>query len=764
MVKKITALALCIVMLFSMTGYAATFTDVASDGTETAHAINVLSELGIISGMGDGTFSPYTSLTRAQFAKIAVCIMGKTKEAVATTDAFSDVKSTDWYSGYVNVVASEGIITGYPDGSFGADDAVTYAQAITIIVRLLGYDATDVGHKWPQGYIDKAAVLGLTEGMYFSANDVINRQTAAVLIYRALFTDMKNTKTALITKMDKNVYEDVMIVATNNENASLLMNQVQSSQGTFTFEPEVADMAQCVGYEGTLVVNDDAEVIAFVENDGISKSEYTVSAIYQEGNSDNISVICEDGNTVLINSKTTMYMEGNAYTAQKLTEGLNAGSTITFFNENGSLKYIFAEEYKNQGPVTVLENSNVKTLFDIENPDAVRVIRKGVTAAWEDIEVYDVLYYSERTNTIYAYCDRVTGMYEEAYPMKSNVSKVTVSGKEYTLSTLAVVNKLNESEGAFKIGERVTLLFGEDGNVVDAVKLNDTDFSMYGVIVSSGSELSDDADSSGRAEYYVNVKHTDGSTVKYTVEDDSYEDRAGELCIVDFENSYAYLSFPAKKTLTGTVNREANLIGEYKIASDIAILDYVDGNDTVATVSTAKLIDIDGITLNKTDVKQFVLNKKGEIALLYLNNVTGNSSVYGVIVEVPDSGDKSKLKTGTFTVLSGNTKYTFNTSSASYQRGGAVEYYKGVSETTVTNLIQVASGQVIEACNDNVIEMNDKNYILADNATVYVGKNVSELKAVSWKDAVGVKGSVTLYSDRLTREGGKVRVIIIYTN
>ncbi|MBQ8003147.1 MAG: S-layer homology domain-containing protein [Clostridia bacterium] len=763
MIKKITALALCFIMLLSLTSFAATFKDVADDGSETSEAIEVLSELGVLSGMGDGTFSPYTTLTRAQVAKIAVCIMGKTKEAVATTDAFSDVKSTHWYSGYVNVVAKEGIITGYPDGSFGANDPITYAQTVTILIRLLGYNASDVGHKWPQGYLDKASLLGLSEGMSLTANDTVTRADAAVLIYRALFTDMKDTKNALITKMDKNVYEDTIILATSNENASLLVNQVQTDAGIFTFDANTCDMTKFTGCEGTVVVNDESKVIAFVENDSFTKKSYVIMAAYSEGNSDNISLVTENNGTVTINAKTTIYMNGGEYTAAKLSEGINAGSSITLFEENGAVKYAFVEEYKNQGPITVTDETRVKTIFDIENPDKTKVIRKGVSATWDDIERYDVLYYSERTNTLYVYCDRVSGMYEEAYPMKTNVTRVTVSGSEYTLTSMTAVNKLNESAGAFEIGDRVTLLLGEDGGVVDAVSLTDTDVSMYGAIVSTSMGLSEDDDAKGRTEYYVTVLHPDGREVKYTVKDDQYENEAGELCVVDFEDGYAVFSFPSDTYVTGYVNKNTRTIGDKKLAGDVKILEYISGSDSSATVVTASLADIEGFTLVKKNVKNVVYNKKGEIVLLYLDNVTGNEGIFGIVTDDPGSQDGKAIKSGTYTILSNNTRYSINGTYTSLRKGDCVEYVRDGNGATVHELTQVAQGTVIESLVDNVVILNGESYTLADNATIYAGRSSSEMKSVSWEDAEGMTGRITFFSDKAIREGGKIRVIRIYT-
>lgn len=761
MIKKITALVLCLAMLFSVTSYAATFTDVANDGSETSEAIGVLNELGVISGMGDGTFSPYTSLTRAQVAKIAVCIMGKTNEAVATTDAFSDVKSTHWYSGYVNTVAKEGVITGYPDGSFGANDPITYAQMVTILIRLLGYDASDVGHKWPQGYIDKANVLGITKGLSLNANDVINRRDAALVIYRALFTDMKGTKSALVTKMDKNVYEDAIVVATSNENTALLSNQVQTLNGTFKYDAHVIDMTSFVGFEGTMVVNDDAEIIAFVPAEDMKKSLYTVAAVYSESSAKSVTVIADEGNISLDNN-LTVYSEGNIKTAASLAEGVTPGSTVAVFEVNGAVKHAVVSEYKYAGPVVYTAGS-IFTLFDIADKKNVKIIRDGISADTDDITEYDVLYYSERTNTVYAYTDRVTGMYEEAYPMKSNVTRVTVSGKEYNLSTLEAINKLNESENAFKIGDRVTLLFGMDGSVVAAVSLTDTDVSMYGVLLGTGMELSDDEDTKGRTEHYVSVLHANGDEVKYTVADDSYEDMAGEMCIVDFENSFATLTFPQKLSVSGYVNKDTGTIGDKKLSSDVKILEYVSGDESSARVAKVSVGDLWGMTLTKKDVLNVVYNKKGEIVLLYLDNVTGNEGIYGVVIADPGSQDGKPIKQGTYTILSNNTKYTVNGTFTSLRKGDSVEYIKNGQDTEVVELIRVGEGHGVEECIDNIIVVGNDSYTLADNATIYVGKTPAELKSVSWEDAVGISGSITLYSDKGTREGGKVRVVIIYT-
>lgn len=750
MIKKVIALVLALSLLISTCAFAEAFGDV--DGaTETGRAIEVLSALGILSGGGDGNFYPYSPLTRAQFAKIAVCMLGMADEAVDRTDAFTDVSSSDWYSGYVSVVAKEGIIEGYPDGSFGANEQISYAQALTVLVRLLGYTSDDVGYKWPGGYIDKAEVLGITEGLQFDPYDIVTRGTASLLIYRTLFTDMKGGNN-LVTKMDVNVYEDTVITATKNENSALLETEVQTGAGTFKtgeYNPSFT-----VGYEGTLVVNDKSEVIAFVENDNMTSTDYVVSRIYQEVNSSNISILTDSGSTIYLDEKASVYRNGTKTAAADLVSDVTEGSTITLFYENSSLQYALLNEYKMQGPKTAISKNSVTALFNISDTANLKVIRKGITATLSDIEQYDVCYYSEKTNTLYAYNDRVTGVYEEAYPIKSNVSSVKVSGNTYTLSTSQAISRLNESEGAFKIGDRVTLLLGTDGTVVDAVNLTDSDLSLYGVLVGTSVETSTDADTKGKTQNYVTVLMADGTEAKYLTDTDSYEDDAGRFCEVNFENSYARLSFPTAKKLTGKVDKDAKALGSVSFASDYAILEYEDGDSYNADVRKITIADLDGITLRTGDVLHASLTAAGEICVLYVKNASGNRNTYGIVVAGTSSGGN-----GTYTLLSGSSKYSV--ARTGIEIGTVASYYNGISGSTMTPIAKVASGTSITGYVDNIITMNGQKYTLADDVTVYAGTVASEIKAITLDEALALSGDVTFYSERYVSEGGKIRVIKI---
>jgi hypothetical protein len=68
------------------------------------------------------------------------------------------------FSGYINVAVKYGYISGMDDGKFHPKDSVSFAQACTVIVKVLGVAGIDypLSGQWPENYIAKAKSMGLT--------------------------------------------------------------------------------------------------------------------------------------------------------------------------------------------------------------------------------------------------------------------------------------------------------------------------------------------------------------------------------------------------------------------------------------------------------------------------------------------------------------------------------------------------------------------------------------------------------------------------
>lgn len=193
MKRKLLALAVALVFVLGIvsTGFAADFKDIES--ADCKDAVTRLTALGIISGFPDGTFRPAEPVTRAQMAKIITTAVGVGEAAnyAAGTTKYTDVPASHWASGYINIASDMGIIQGYGDGRFGPEDQVTYAQAITMIVRALGYEpAAQAKGGYPGGYLAVAAENEITEGVTVVAGLAANRGDIAMMVDNSLEVDL----------------------------------------------------------------------------------------------------------------------------------------------------------------------------------------------------------------------------------------------------------------------------------------------------------------------------------------------------------------------------------------------------------------------------------------------------------------------------------------------------------------------------------------------------------------------------------------------
>lgn len=102
------------------------------------NAITTLSNMGIICGYPDGTFRPDAPITRAELTKIAASFFSDPRVAATYDGRFSDVHGAEWYISYLMTALEEGLIEGYPDGSFRPNRPITRAETCTIVNRTLG--------------------------------------------------------------------------------------------------------------------------------------------------------------------------------------------------------------------------------------------------------------------------------------------------------------------------------------------------------------------------------------------------------------------------------------------------------------------------------------------------------------------------------------------------------------------------------------------------------------------------------------------------
>ena len=108
------------------------FTDVVDTSWFYA-AVQYVWEKGLMTGMDDKTFSLESTTTRAQLVTILWQLAGCPDSE--SSAAYSDTQASAWYAKAVAWAGANGIVSGYADGSFGPDDAVTREQFAAILYR-----------------------------------------------------------------------------------------------------------------------------------------------------------------------------------------------------------------------------------------------------------------------------------------------------------------------------------------------------------------------------------------------------------------------------------------------------------------------------------------------------------------------------------------------------------------------------------------------------------------------------------------------------
>ena len=106
-------------------------------------AILFLQQRGILKGYDDGNFQPEKEINRAESIKVLLEALGEGPSTGEVGRDFSDVKSSDWFAGYVTKAKARNIIKGYKDGTFQPAKTVNQAELLKVAFESFGIDLSD---------------------------------------------------------------------------------------------------------------------------------------------------------------------------------------------------------------------------------------------------------------------------------------------------------------------------------------------------------------------------------------------------------------------------------------------------------------------------------------------------------------------------------------------------------------------------------------------------------------------------------------------
>jgi hypothetical protein len=164
-------------------------------------AVTALNGRGIVNGISDTEFAPGRDITRAEFA--AILMRGFDLLDDDAKCSFSDVNDGDWYYTAVASAYAMGVVTGYSDDEFGANDKVSRQDMTVMITRLMSKLNLDlVKEKDYEEFDDDAQIAdyakasvkalyeaGIIDGVgdnRFAPTGTANRAAAAKVLYGVL--------------------------------------------------------------------------------------------------------------------------------------------------------------------------------------------------------------------------------------------------------------------------------------------------------------------------------------------------------------------------------------------------------------------------------------------------------------------------------------------------------------------------------------------------------------------------------------------------
>ena len=256
MSKKVLSLVLALVMVLGSFSFvsAAALEDVA--GTAYEDAVTRLGLLGILEGYPDGTFKPEGEITRAEFAAVAVRAKGLTSAAAAAQGlptGFTDVPGTFWASGVVGTAARLGIVNGVGNGLFAPQSPVKYEEAITMLVRALGYEeSAKAKGGYPYGYLIVGNEIGILDAVKGTQGAPATRGQVAQMTDNALEIEMMiqvgyGTDTKWVVSGTEDTNEKYLLDELGFDSVTGRTTSVSSSRKSITVTVEDEDEQDRLG-------------------------------------------------------------------------------------------------------------------------------------------------------------------------------------------------------------------------------------------------------------------------------------------------------------------------------------------------------------------------------------------------------------------------------------------------------------------------------------------------------------------------------------
>ena len=740
------------------------FNDISD--ADTALNADILRLMGVVSGTGGNSFNPGGTLTRAQFCVMLVSFLQRKDEVplYSTRTIFSDVKSGHWARGYINLAAtppdgdrensaSIPLISGVGDGRFLPDNDITIGEAATILLRALGYTSKEAGAVWPQGYMDLADSVGLTDGLDLPAGSAVSRAQAARLFVNALSCKASNGK-AYYENIGNAGSEKTILLAVNvqTDDGSTLgaIRTTGMDKDSEAYLPAYGDgnVAALQGKRGYLVLNDKKEVVAFVPD------RSTATTIVLNGNAQAGYVKSGSGQQYTISSGTPVYTSdasrGREY--REAYTSLRSGTQITMYSEKGKIVAIYSASTAStidSDAVVVLGNATAATFHHLTGGVTnFSIIKNGQTIRLSQIKPYDVATYDPFSNTLVVSDLRLTAVYDSPTPNLRTPTKIKVVGTD-----MDVLESAWDTIGDLRPGDSVSLLLTADGKVAGIVPADGEIRSTAIGVVSGGS---------------VSIYLPNGSTMSLGSVSGSVPE--GQPVIVSAGKETFYVSSLGDRGAPGDLNLNRMTLGSYTVSPGVRVYEKVSSGATVA-------LDWGDLAMESIPADRIIsyhVNSTNLVDYIVFNDVTGDAYIYGMMVGVTSGGEGDRGEQS-WVLRRGSGDVEFSPT-AGYRGGtgdmvGVVLSQDRNGNNMIKDIIELTEvrnakgSDFFESEGGQYVTVSGRTYRIADNVECFYNRTGYKGSKDNWLTGSGKDrlASIQSYSNRFTLYldpvGQQVRII-----
>ena len=638
---------------------------------------------------------------------------------------------------------------GVGDGSFQPDRVITCGEAVTILMRVLGYGDGDVagGLNWYDGYMGLASSAGLLDKLNLTGASTISRGQAAILFYNLLFAKTKGSDSLYLTGLGCKVEDGGILL---DVNATLAGSNTAVKTTTGEYKTDRAGLDESLeGMQGDVVLDKNGKLLAFQPKENITSRVVNVA----EWEATWIRLL--DGEQIQIQPDTRTFQSGEEKTYKDVYQDGHPGDSMTiYYDINGKIDYLFLPSTSFTGKAMVARNQPSGNPFtELTNGDSnYKIYKNGMPATVGDIRQYDVATYDSASKILYISDLKLTGIYENVSPSPKAPVSITVLGRAFDVLPEATNDLQN-----FKIGDMMTLLLTNDGKVAGVVTTAAAKGNTVGYVKEINTE-----DGEATVQLLDSVLgEVEGKT---SYRKDSATKMMGELVTV------------SSNGVTGKLDVAARTLGGTPLADNVAVYEKV-GSSKLQPV---KYSQITAVSVPASKILYASKDYAGRYNVLVLNDVTGDLYTYGFMSKGTWKTDSSLGEIVNSTVIvttSGKDEGT------KLELVGGVEVPRNAVGGVVASLNTLKDGPAkiagyvflkeLDGVHRSAFDMKAKTVTttdmvlpISDNVVCYnktTGKWFAEHEEAmdNLNAARAFSDNITIYYDRTPEDGGKVRMVVV---